>query len=194
VPTTIVMVRHGETDWNREDRFQGHSDPPLNDRGRSQARALAQALGGLEAAALYSSPLARAHETAIILAERLRLEVQMRDDLREVDVGSWSGLTRSEAEARFPAGYRRWLEFGHGWDDGETYQELGLRVLSEVRRIAEDHPGERVVAVTHGGPIRSALAASAGVQFGEARRSIHVIGNCAVVSFAVRDGNLERVD
>src|SRR5436190_15534945 len=65
------MVRHGETDWNREDRFQGHSDPPLNDRGRSQARALAQALGGLEAAALYSSPLARAHETAIILAERL---------------------------------------------------------------------------------------------------------------------------
>ena len=53
------MVRHGETDWNREDRFQGHSDPPLNDRGRSQARALAQALGGLEAAALYSSPLAR---------------------------------------------------------------------------------------------------------------------------------------
>jgi len=194
VPTTIVMVRHGETDWNREDRFQGHSDPPLNDRGRSQARALAQALGGLEAAALYSSPLARAHETAIILAERLRLEVQMRDDLREVDVGSWSGLTRSEAEARFPAGYRRWLEFGHGWDDGETYQELGLRVLSEVRRIAEDHPGERVVAVTHGGPIRSALAASAGVQFGDARRSIHVIGNCAVVSFAVRDGNLERVD
>ena len=191
---TIVMVRHGETDWNREDRFQGHSDPPLNDRGRSQARALAQALGGLEAAALYSSPLARAHETAIILAERLRLEVQMRDDLREVDVGSWSGLTRSEAEARFPAGYRRWLEFGHGWDDGETYQELGLRVLSEVRRIAEDHPGERVVAVTHGGPIRSALAASAGVQFGDARRSIHVIGNCAVVSFAVRDGNLERVD
>ena len=188
------MVRHGETDWNREDRFQGHSDPPLNDRGRSQARALAQALGGLEAAALYSSPLARAHETAIILAERLRLEVQMRDDLREVDVGSWSGLTRSEAEARFPAGYRRWLEFGHGWDDGETYQELGLRVLSEVRRIAEDHPGERVVAVTHGGPIRSALAASGGVQFGEARRSIHVIGNCAVVSFAVRDGNLERVD
>ena len=188
------MVRHGETDWNREDCFQGHSDPPLNDRGRSQARALAQALGGLEAAALYSSPLARAHETAIILAERLRLEVQMRDDLREVDVGSWSGLTRSEAEARFPAGYRRWLEFGHGWDDGETYQELGLRVLSEVRRIAEDHPGERVVAVTHGGPIRSALAASAGVQFGEARRSIHVIGNCAVVSFAVRDGNLERVD
>ena len=191
---TIVMVRHGETDWNREDRFQGHSDPPLNDRGRSQARALAQALGGLEAAALYSSPLARAHETAIILAERLRLEVHMRDDLREVDVGSWSGLTRSEAEARFPAGYRRWLEFGHGWDDGETYQELGLRVLSEVRRIAEDHPGERVVAVTHGGPIRSALAASAGVQFGDARRSIHVIGNCAVVSFAFRDGNLERVD
>ena len=79
---------------------------------------------------MYSSPLLRAYETATILAERLELEVERADDLMEVDVGSWSGLTRVEVEARFPQGFRRWLDYGHGWDDGETYDELGARVVS----------------------------------------------------------------
>jgi probable phosphoglycerate mutase len=143
---------------------------------------------------VLSSPLRRAHETASILASTLDLDVGVEDALREVDVGSWSGLTRSEVETRFPAGYRRWLEYGHGWDDGETYDELGVRVVSFMRALAAAHGESRVLAVTHGGPIRSALAAAAGVDFGEARRSIHVVGNCAVVRFAIRDGELERVD
>ena len=83
----------------------------------------------------------------------LGLEMELVEGLQEVDVGSWSGLTRSEVEERFPSGYRRWLEFGHGWDDGETYQALGERVLASVHLIAERHPGQRVLAVTHGGPI-----------------------------------------
>ena len=99
----------------------------------------------------------------------------------EVDVGSWSGLTRTEVEERFPTGYARWLEYGHGWDDGETYDELGARVVSGLVRIGREHDGGDVLAVTHGGPIRSALAAADRVPFEEARRSIHVIGNCAVV-------------
>jgi broad specificity phosphatase PhoE len=112
----------------------------------------------------------------------------------EVDVGSWSGLTREEVEARFPDGFRRWLEYGHGWDDGESYAELGARVVAGLLRIAEAHPHGTVLAVTHGGPIRSALAVAHGVPFDEARRSIHVVGNCAVVRLAVRDEKLERVD
>lgn len=188
------MVRHGETDWNRENRFQGHADPPLNDVGRGQARALADRLAGERFDAVYSSPLRRAYETASILGSAHGVEVQKSDALREVDVGSWSGLTRTEIEAKFPVGYGRWLEYGHGWDDGETYDELGDRVVAWFRQIAGAHPGGRVLAVTHGGPIRSALAASAGVGFDEARRSIHVVGNCAVVRFAVRDGSIERVD
>jgi probable phosphoglycerate mutase len=112
----------------------------------------------------------------------------------EVDVGSWSGLTRTDIEARFPEGFNRWLEYGHGWDDGESYDELGERVVSGLLRIAARHPDGNVLAVTHGGPIRSALAAADGVPFDEARRSIHVVGNCAVVRLGVRNGKLEQVD
>jgi 2,3-bisphosphoglycerate-dependent phosphoglycerate mutase len=194
VATTIVLVRHGETDWNRDNRFQGHADPPLNDNGRAQARALATELRPLRFAVAYTSPLRRAAETAAILAEELHLEARPDESLKEVDVGSWSGLTRTEVEARFPLGFARWLEYGHGWDDGETYDELGSRVVSGLIRIAGEHDGEEVLAVTHGGPIRSALAAAQRVAFDDARRSIHVIGNCAVVRLAVRDGKLERVD
>jgi probable phosphoglycerate mutase len=194
VATTIVLVRHGETDWNRDNRFQGHADPPLNEVGRAQARDLAPQLADEPFGALYSSPLLRAHETAAILGDRLALATRTSRALMEVDVGSWSGLTRGEIELRFPEGYRRWLEYDHGWEDGESYEELGRRVQGGLLAIAKTHPEQSVIAVTHGGPIRSALAAAQSVPFGEARRSIHVIGNCAVVRLAVRDGILERVD
>ena len=192
--TTIILVRHGETDWNRDNRFQGHADPPLNDTGRAQAQALAASFGDERFAAVYTSPLRRAHETARILAATRALEPIADPALEEVDVGSWSGLTRTEVEARHPEGFARWLEYGHGWDDGETYEELGARVVTGLLNIGASHPGAAVLAVTHGGPIRSALAAADGVSFEEARRSIHVVGNCAVVRLAARDGQLERVD
>jgi 2,3-bisphosphoglycerate-dependent phosphoglycerate mutase len=195
VPTTILLVRHGVTDWNRENRFQGHTDTQLNAAGRAQARTLALELADEAFHAVYSSPLLRAYETAMILAKRRAdLAVERAAALMEVDVGSWSGLTRMEVEARFPEGFSRWLEFGHGWDDGETYDELGARVVSGLLRLADAHPRSNVLAVTHGGPIRSALAAAEGVAFAEARRSIHVVDNCALVRLAVRDGKLERVD
>jgi broad specificity phosphatase PhoE len=194
VATTLVLVRHGETDWNRENRFQGHADPPLNENGRAQARKLAGELRTERFAALYTSPLRRALETAELLAAELRLQAREETSLKEVDVGSWSGLTRTDVEARFPDGFARWLEYGHGWDDGESYEELGDRVVAGLLSIGARHTGTAVMAVTHGGPIRSALASAERVPFDEARRSIHVVGNCAVVRLAVRDGKLERVD
>jgi broad specificity phosphatase PhoE len=194
VPTTLVLVRHGETDWNAANRFQGHADPPLNEKGQAQARALATELRREAFAALYTSPLQRAAETAAIIGYELGLEPIPDDALKEVDVGSWSGLTRAEVEERYPTGFARWLQFGHGWDDGETYDELGTRVLTGLTRIAERHEEGDVLTITHGGPIRSALAVAERVSFDEARRSIHVIGNCAVVRLAVLDGKLERVD
>ena len=194
MPTTLVLVRHGETDWNADNRFQGHADPPLNETGRAQARALAAELRREVFAALYTSPLQRAAETAAIIGYELGLEPRADDALKEVDVGSWSGLTRTEIEQRFPTGFARWLEYGHGWDDGETYEELGARVVTGLIRIAERHEGGGVLTITHGGPIRSALAVAERVSFDEARRSIHVIGNCAAVRLAVLDGKLERED
>ena len=185
--TTIVLVRHGETDWNRDNRFQGHADTPLNEAGRRQARELAADLEAERFAAVYSSPLRRAHETATILAERRGLPVRPSNALKEVDVGSWSGLTRTEIELRHPEGYRRWLGRGHGWDDGETYEDLHERVVAGLVEIGAKHPGETVLAVTHGGPIRTALSATNATDV----PSIH---NCFVVTIAVRDGKLERVD
>lgn len=193
--TSLVLVRHGETDWNREHRFQGHADVPLNDQGRRQARELADRLAGETYAAAYSSPLRRALETARILAAQLQFEIEPRDALKEVDVGSWSGLTTAEVERRYPEGFRRWADDrSGGWEDGETYDELGRRVVSDLFTIAKRHPGERVLAVTHGGAIRAVLAAIAGLSFEAGRTAIPFVENCAVVRLAARDGKLERVD
>jgi probable phosphoglycerate mutase len=125
--TRILLARHGETEWNRVGRWQGHADQPLNEAGRLQASELAERLAGDGITAVYSSDLARARETADAVADRLGLEVVEDEGLREIDVGSWSGLTRAEVERRFPEGYARWLqgEIGH---DGETREQLTARV------------------------------------------------------------------
>lgn len=185
------MVRHAETDWNRDNRFQGHADPPLNEAGRNQARELAAHLAAESYGALYTSPLRRAHETAQIVGRVLQLEPRVSNALKEVDVGSWSGLTRTEIESRFPEGYRRWLAHSHGWEDGESYADLGRRVVDGLRGIAGAHPGEQVLVVTHGGPIRSALALAEPTH---GRAPLPSIGNCSVVRVAIRNGAFQRVD
>jgi len=191
--TEVLLARHGETDWNRESRFQGHADPPLNDLGRRQASELADALGHEELAAVYSSPLRRALETAEVVAARHELTAIPVEGLREVDVGSWQGLTRDEVEHRFPEQFDRWLEYGQGWDDGESYEQMGLRVLAALQELAARHDGGRIVALTHGGPIRAALAQAAGITHAEARRRGPVIGNCFVARFVVNNGRFERL-
>jgi probable phosphoglycerate mutase len=188
--TEILLARHGETEWNRENRFQGHADPPLNELGREQAAELAAALAGEELAAVYSSPF----ETAHAVAEPHGLSAIPVEALREVDVGSWQALTRDEVERRFPEHFRRWLDYGRGWDDGETYEAMGERVLAALEELAAHHEGERIVAVTHGGPIRAALAQAEGISHSEARRCGPVLGNCFVARFAVRDGDFRRLD
>jgi len=192
--TTILLARHGETDWNREGRFQGHADPPLNRSGRSQAVELSVALMPEELAAVYSSPLQRALETAEVVAAAHGLEVVRLDALREVDVGSWSGLTRAEVEQRFPGQYARWLDYEQGWEDGESYEEMGKRVVAALFALAAEHEGERVLAVTHGGPIRAAFAFADGTSHAQARRAGATIGNAFLAGFAVEDGGLRRLD
>lgn len=159
--TRILLARHGETDWNRLGRWQGHADPPLNDAGRAQAAQLAERLAGDGIAAIYSSDLTRASQTARVVADRLGLDVVEDRGLREIDVGAWSGLTRAEVEQRFPEGYARWLggEIGH---DGETRDELTLRVVGAVERIAAAHPEGTILVVTHGGAIRALRRHAAG--------------------------------
>jgi broad specificity phosphatase PhoE len=170
---TLLLVRHGETDWNAAGRLQGHTDRPLNDYGRVQARKLAEQLQGDGIAAIYASDLVRARETAEILGECLGLPVAIDADLREKNWGTWEGLTPDE---------RLNVEF-----EGETTEEHRERVLRAVRRIAEHHPGRRVVVVTHGGSLRRIQAAVAGA-------ALPVVENCGVWAVAHEDGTFSPID
>ena len=188
---TLLLARHGETDWNRDGRWQGQADPPLNEAGRRQAAELAATLAGVDA--IYSSDLARARETAAIVAATLARRVRTDPRLREVDIGEWSGLRTDEIERRFPAGYRRWATWeSHGWTDGESYEEMAARVLEAIREIGSRHRGGRVLVVTHGGPIRTIEAHLRGVELREARRLVRVVDNCSLAEIAVRDGAIAR--
>jgi broad specificity phosphatase PhoE len=192
--TTIFLARHGESDWNVAKRFQGHSDRPLTERGRHQAHALADLVASQEIDAVYTSPLSRARETAEIVAARTRLEPVALPELREVDTGSWSGLSRADVEARFPEGFTRWRSGGSGWEDGESYEEMAERVIGALRTIAEDHPDGRVLVISHGGPIRAIHAAAEGVAIRDYRRLRPVEPNARLSSVAVENGRLTRLD
>lgn len=179
--TTILLARHGETDWNLNRRVQGHSDTPLNDTGRAQAQALGEELAGERIDAVYSSDLVRAHETARAVAEPRGLGVTAIRDLRERHFGTWEGLTDDEIFARFDPTPET------SWGDGETREEMAGRVLDALRRIAATHPGSRVLVVSHGGPLRAVLS-HCGVD------GVGRIDNCHVVRVEIVDGVLRGVD
>lgn len=192
--TTILIARHGQSDWNQEKRWQGHADRPLTERGREQAQALADRLAHIELDAVYSSDLQRARDTAVVVAESQGLELRQLPELREVDVGSWSGLTRAEAEERFPEGFARWRDGYPGWKDGETYEAMTDRVLRAVDEIAAEHEGGRVLVVSHGGPIRALKALAAGLDYPSDRRSVPRTDNCEVCVIAIEDGAVRGID
>jgi broad specificity phosphatase PhoE len=191
--TTILLARHGESDWNHERRWQGHADRPLTERGREQARALAQRLEDIHLDAIYSSDLERTRATAEIVAAPRGLELRQLPALREVDVGSWSGLTRDEAEERYPNDFARWLRGGAGWRDGETYEEMSERVLRAIAQIVDEHPEGRVLVVSHGGPIRAVHAAALGLDVHEYRRLRPVEPNARLSAVCTENGRLTRL-
>ena len=184
--TTLLLARHGETDWNRDGRFQGHADPPLNERGRAQARALALMLADEPLEAIYSSDLRRAFQTAQLVAVRKGLEVVLDPQLRERDIGHWAGLTRAEIEERFPDELRLWHDGVVGC--GESREALGERVVTVARRIASAHPGGQVLVVTHGGALRM-LRHAAG-----AALDARVLQNGRLVRIAIEGGLLRGID
>ncbi len=171
--TTLLLVRHGETDWNAEGRLQGHTDRPLSEFGRHQARQLADELAGEELDAIYASDLARARETAEILGERLGLATVLDPDLREKDWGTWEGLTAVDRDR---------VEFV-----GESREAHQERILRALRRIAERHPGGRVLVVTHGGSMRRVQTAALGL-------ALPVVENCGTWICACENGAFRPVD
>jgi len=157
--TTLILVRHGETEWNVERRVQGQTDSPLTARGRAQARRAAERLAEINVRAVYSSDAGRARETAELIAAPHGLTVAVRPALRERSYGILEGKT-IEQVAREDTG---WLE---AWladrvrlapPEGEAQPELSRRVMSALHAIAAAHAGEHVVVSTHGGPVKSAV-------------------------------------
>ncbi len=172
----VFLARHGETDWNVQGRWQGHTDVPLNAKGRGQAREVAAALKGLGLTGLASSDLSRAHETARIVGVELGLEVSYVDaNLRERMFGIFEGLTREECEQRHPEAWRAWVERQHPPGDSELPEQVATRVIAAIGRAAREiaRDGAPVLLVTHGGALRAAVRAATGVLPGP-------IANCAV--------------
>ena len=176
--TRVILARHGETDWNRDGIWQGHGDPPLNALGRQQAAMLADHLREMQIDILYSSDLRRASETAEIVAEAKGLAVVPDPELREMDVGSWTGLTRAQIEERFP---------GTTYHDGESREAFGSRVVTAVHRLAAGHDDVCLVAVTHGGVVRALQRHVLG-------EPLPVLGNCEIDTYRYEDGVFARID
>jgi probable phosphoglycerate mutase len=174
---TLVLVRHGETDWNLSGRAQGHTDIPLNDTGRAQARAVAALLAGLRPVRLWSSDLARARETADAIAATTGLTIECDPRLREYDVGERSGLTLAEAAERFPeelAAYRagRTASLVPG---EETTEQVRDRIVPAILDcFAGLSGGETGIAVLHGACLRVGLMGVIGWPWQHARALVGI--------------------
>lgn len=162
--TEVILIRHAEAEGSG--RYLGRrSDPPLSARGRAQAEALARWLAGERLAAIYSSPLRRALETARTVAAPHRLPVETVADLAEMDFGLWDGLSYQEIEAREPERLAHWLAdpVAVAPPEGESLAEMGQRVINAFEAIVTRHPGETMTIVTHGGPARVILCQGLGL-------------------------------
>jgi broad specificity phosphatase PhoE len=166
----LLLARHGESVWNAEKRFQGHTDIALSDRGRAQAEALGRALRGYRVRAAYVSPFARARETAELALRELGVPLTIIEELRELSLGEWEGCTVDEVRAREGDPYRAWLRAPHDCPPpgGEPLPVVHARVRAAVDRIAAAHPdGEDVLVVSHGGVISVYACALLGCSFNQ---------------------------
>ncbi len=155
------LVRHGETDWNRTARIQGHSDVPLNERGRRQANMLAKRLAGCKFSLVYSSDLSRATETARAIVEGSGMLIETDQDLREFSYGEWEGLTLEEVESRYPTALAERIGMGNSAFATPGGEDTA-GVLDRVRRFhtkAEKlhNTDENILIVAHGGSLRALL-------------------------------------
>jgi probable phosphoglycerate mutase len=161
----LYVARHGETDWNAANRWQGQTDVPLNDRGRAQARAVAAALRAVGVAAIVASDMSRAHETATIIGAELAVPVAYVDSaLRERSFGCFEGLTREECERLHPEAWRLWKDERRPPDGAEAHEQLTLRAVEAIERVARQVARDNAPAlvVTHGGVLRAIVAAATG--------------------------------
>jgi broad specificity phosphatase PhoE len=150
--TCIVLVRHGQTEWNRVERFRGRADVPLNETGLAQAEATGRRVASeWLPAAIYASPLSRAVKTAEAIAQHFSLPVQVHPGIADIDFGQWQGLTPDEVETRWPQIHHAWYTAPHTAriPGGETLNDLRMRGMMAVSELAACHSGQTIVLVGH---------------------------------------------
>lgn len=188
----LLLVRHGESEGNRDRMFTGHGPSPLTERGRRQAEAVASALASPRPDAVYVSDLPRARMTAAPLCERAGVEPVVSADIRERDMGAFVGITFDEVQARFPEGWAALVarDVDYCPPGGESHRACGDRVARFLVGLRERHPEGRVVVVSHGVAIHHMLRhllghADHGVLF--------VTDNCSVHRLEMLAGGAVRV-
>ncbi len=176
--STLVLIRHGQTDWNVEGRWQGQADPPLNELGREEARRVARELRQFEFATLYSSDLRRALETAQIIAVRIGAPVIPEPRLREIHLGKWQEMLSTDIAAQYPDEFRRWHDSSLAArpPGGEDIPSLAARVLQAIHEIIMRHPGRRVGIVAHELPIAVIVCRARGLDLRHLRDAIPPTG------------------
>ncbi len=191
--TSVYFVRHGQTDFPTDRIYcDALEDPPLNSQGSLQAKSTTDFFKGMEIDALYASPTARTMATAKAIAERLEVPIRCMDVLQERDFGVWNGLFFDQIEAQFPDQYRQWKKdkVGYTPTGGETIVDVQVRVFNAIRSIIDNHQGQRVIIVSHVGPIRLWLTGAIEIPLAQYRQLTVDYASVSQVDYGERYNNL----
>jgi 2,3-bisphosphoglycerate-dependent phosphoglycerate mutase len=192
--TELLIIRHGQTAWNKMKRLQGHSDIPLNEKGELQAIALGETLKSEPLDAIIASDMQRAVKTAEEIAKWHRLPVKIDSDLRERCYGAFEGLHPEEIEQRYPESHAAWHAadpdhiFPPGERVAESPRQFFHRAIGALMRCAEQHSGQRIAVIAHFGIIESAFRMANDIQFGDRTRM--PVLNTSINRFEVREDKL----
>jgi broad specificity phosphatase PhoE len=186
--TRLYLIRHGETDWNREQRLQGTRDVPLNTVGAAQARRLAHVLGPIPIACIVTSPLKRASATAVILARGRACSIATDARLREIDHGTWSGRTLPDLGSRFPSLVEGGLFVRSAFEfsGGEPLLAVYRRASTALADVIERHGGQSVAMVGHGVTLAAVVCAATGLDIERLHEKLPPNAGGAVLTFTGR--------
>ncbi|MDB5752973.1 MAG: histidine phosphatase family protein [Ramlibacter sp.] len=192
--TELVLIRHGETEMNRELRFQGHVDCALNAIGLEQARRLAVRMAGEPADAVYASDLLRAQQTVQPIAAMLALQPVTEAGLREQSFGRVDGMRVEDIKEQHPECWEGWLRFEQDYcmPEGESTRQFHARVMAAVQRLVAAHPRQKLVVVTHGGVLDMIYRTALSLGLDGPRQS--EIPNAGLNRIRVRDTGIEILD
>ncbi|MDO8279336.1 MAG: histidine phosphatase family protein [Burkholderiaceae bacterium] len=192
--TELLLIRHGETDWNRELRFQGQVDVPLNALGLEQAHRLGERLAGVAVHKLYCSDLLRTRQTAQPASQRLALDSVNDPALREQNFGLVDGMRVDDIKSQYPDAWTGWLRFqeDYAMPQGESTRQFHARVMDAIYRLGVTHPGQTLLVVTHGGVLDMVYRTALALGLNGPRQT--QIPNAGLNRVRLREGGIDILD